>query len=234
MREKNRSTIIFEDNHLIALNKINGTLSQGDETGDPSLMDEAKHYIKWQYQKPGDVFLGSFHRLDRPASGVVIFARTSKALTRMNDLMRERKIAKTYYALVEGRPKKDTEQLTHYLSKDRLRNVSKAYEVPKKERKESTLSYELVGYIDHCSLLKIDLETGRSHQIRAQLSAIGYPIIGDLKSGGKIPYNKGGIGLHCYSMGFVHPVTKQNVSIIAKPPKNRIWSQFEQLISTPL
>ena len=210
--------IIYEDNHLIAASKPVGWLSQGDETGDWTLMDEVKRYIKWTHNKTGDVFLGSFHRLDRPASGVVIFAKTSKALTRMNALMRDRKIDKTYLVVSERRPVETSQNLTHYMIKDSKKNISKAYDIQKKNRKESRLSYQMLAYLDQVSLLKVNLETGRSHQIRVQLSKIGVPVVGDMKYGATRKMNNYGIALHCHTMSLVHPVKKEPITIKSGMP----------------
>lgn len=220
--------IIYEDNHLIAANKPVGWLSQGDETGDWTLMDEMKRYIKWKYEKPGDVFLGSFHRIDRPATGVVIYAKTSKALTRMNTLIRDRQIEKEYLIVTERRPSESSESLTHYMEKDRKRNISKAYDMEKKNRKESKLSYEMIAYLDQVCLVKVNLETGRSHQIRVQMSKIGANIIGDLKYGATKKMNNRGIALHCHKMSFIHPVKKEPITIQADMPEFFPFNVFRE------
>ncbi len=218
--------VIYEDNHLIAVNKPNGVLVQPDETGDHTLMDQVKLYIKWKYDKPGDVFLGSFHRLDRPVSGVVLFARTSKALTRMNDLIRERKVGKEYLAITEERPQDISGQLTHYLIKDTFKNRTHVHNSKRGSAKKAVLRYELTGYLKNHSLIKIDLETGRSHQIRAQLAKIGAPVCGDLKYGGAQKLKGGSIALHHQTMSFVHPVKKEPVTISCDPPEFHPWSIF--------
>lgn len=222
--------VLFEDNHFIAVNKPGGLLVQGDETGDKTLVDWVKYYIKERYDKPGDVYLGVIHRIDRPVSGVVIFARTSKGLERMNALFRDRKVKKTYLAITHERPKKFAGRLENYLWKDRTKNKTKVLERPSRrhpDAKKSVLEYELHGDLNHHSLLKINPITGRSHQIRAQLAAIGTPIRGDLKYGSKIKNQDGTIDLHSYRLEFEHPIKKEPVVIEATPPDNSIWDWFQ-------
>ena len=220
--------VLFEDNHLIGVNKPAGWLVQGDETGDKPLSEFAKEYIKVRYKKPGDVFLGVIHRLDRPVSGAVIFARTSKGLSRMNDLFRNRTIQKTYWAIVNERPEPLKGTLTHYLLKDRERNVVTAFAKQKyKAAKKAVLDYEYIGEIGTNRLLEINLKTGRPHQIRVQLAKIGLPIKGDLKYGHRTPNQDGSIHLHCRSMSFIHPVKKEAVTIVADPPNDSIWNLFQ-------
>jgi 23S rRNA pseudouridine1911/1915/1917 synthase len=222
--------IIYEDNHLIAANKPCGMLSQGDETGDWTLIDEVKKYLRWKYQKPGDAFLGSFHRLDRPSSGVVVFAKTSKALTRMNELMRDRKIEKEYLICVEGRTPQDSETLTHYMAKDEKKNISKAYDLDNKGRKIATLKYEMLAYADQVGLCKINLETGRSHQIRVQMAKIGNCVVGDKKYGATRKMDRESIALHCQKMSFIHPVKKEPIEIIANVLNAYPWNIFSEYI----
>jgi 23S rRNA pseudouridine1911/1915/1917 synthase len=224
--ERKGITVIYEDNHLIAVNKRVGDLVHGDETGDSTLADAVKEYIKVRYEKPGDVFLGVIHRLDRPVSGVVIFARTSKALTRMNELLKEKKIDKEYLAVVERRPDPLSDTITHHIVKDETKNIVKAYASPKSGTKESVLTYELVGELEQKVMLKINPHTGRSHQIRAQLSKIGCPIVGDLKYGAEAPMPDKSIALHCRMMSFDHPTTKERIVIRADVPNTRPWSIF--------
>ncbi|MBP7184144.1 MAG: RluA family pseudouridine synthase [Saprospiraceae bacterium] len=222
-------TILYEDNHLIAVNKPAGILVQGDETGDTPLVDIVKDYIKIRYDKPGDVFLGVIHRLDRPVSGVVIFARTSKALVRMNALFNERKIQKTYYCIVQQRPSQLEAVLTDYLVKDHEKNITRAYSHPlskNKDAKKATLKYQLVAEVGKHFLLEVEPETGRSHQIRAQLSKIGTPIRGDMKYGSLTDQKKGSICLHAYKLEFEHPIKKEKVKIEAMCPKEDIWRLF--------
>lgn len=226
--------VLFEDNHLIAVNKPAGVLVQGDETGDVPLSEIVKQYIKKRYKKAGDVFLGVIHRIDRPVSGVVIFARTSKGLTRMNDLFKNREVQKTYWAITDERPKEFSGHLTHYLFKDKDRNVTKAYQSQNRNKaaKKSELDYELLSSLKSHHLLEVKPITGRSHQIRVQLSRIDCPIKGDLKYGAKVGNRNKSIHLHSRMLSFIHPVKKKYVQIIAKPPKkDQIWQLFSNLWS---
>ncbi|MEY3051189.1 MAG: hypothetical protein RLY31_974 [Bacteroidota bacterium] len=221
--------ILFEDNHLIAVNKPAGLLVQGDQTGDAPIGDYVKLYIKDRYAKPGDVFLGVIHRLDRPASGVTVFARTSKSLERMNRLFAERQIRKTYLAIVGRRPDELSGSLTHYILKDPSKNIVKAFDQPSnraKDARKAELSYQLVGEIGQFFLLEIELHTGRPHQIRAQLAKIGCPIRGDVKYGYPKPNSDGSINLHCQSLSFLHPVKKEPVTIEGDPPREQAWNLF--------
>jgi 23S rRNA pseudouridine1911/1915/1917 synthase len=224
--------VIYEDNHLLAVNKPAGVLVQGDQTGDTTLMDMAKEYIKVRYNKPGDVFLGCIHRLDRPVSGVVVFARTSKALSRMNQLFQDRQVQKTYFAVSGNRPEPLNGEIEDYLKKDKEKNITKRYPNPKKrpsDAKECSLSYEMLAEIGSHHLLKVKPHTGRPHQIRVQLMGIGCPIRGDLKYGADKPEQGGNIYLHCYELSFLHPVKKETVTIKAMPPKDQIWKLFYHL-----
>jgi 23S rRNA pseudouridine1911/1915/1917 synthase len=228
--------ILFEDNHLIAVNKPPGVLVQGDQTGDPPIGDYVKMYIKDRYQKPGDVFLGVIHRLDRPASGVTIFARTSKALERMNRLFAERNIRKKYWAVVANRPEPFSAHLTHYLLKDNSKNLVKAFDQlssRSKDAKKAELDYALIGEIGKFFLLEIDLHTGRPHQIRAQLAKIGCPIRGDVKYGYPKPNPDGSINLHCRSLSFMHPVKQEEVTITADLPDEQVWNMFRGVANQP-
>jgi 23S rRNA pseudouridine1911/1915/1917 synthase len=219
--------IIYEDNHLIAVNKTCHDLVQKDDTGDYALDDRLKSYIKEKYNKPGNVFLGVTHRLDRPVSGVVLFARTSKALARMNTLFRSGDVKKTYWAVVKNLPPKETNTLVHYLLRNTKQNKSYYHNHEVKGAKRAELHYHLVGHSDTYYLLEIDLKTGRHHQIRAQLAAIGCPIKGDLKYGFPRSNPDGGISLHARQIDFIHPVSTEQVSIIASPPENDpLWSFF--------
>ena len=212
----NGLSVIYEDNHLIAINKPAGALVHGDETGDTTLSDLVKEYIKIRYGKPGEVFLGVIHRLDRPVSGVVIFARTSKALERMNKMLREHTMDKTYLAIVAVRPEEFSGTLVHHLIKDEQKNITRAYASKKTGTKESILKYHL----------EVHPITGRPHQIRTQLSKIGSPIIGDLKYGAEYPLHDKSIALHCYKMSFIHPVKNEKIVIKADPPSLAIWRTF--------
>ena len=216
--------VLFEDNHLIIINKKVGDLIQGDKTGDPPLSEIVKAYLKEKYNKPGKVFLGVVHRLDRPTSGAVIFARTSKALERLNRMLREKQIKKTYWAVVKNRPKKDANTLINFLKKNPKNNKSTVYQQASHDRKRAVLHYKVVKTLDNYLLLEIDLETGRHHQIRAQLAAIGCPIKGDLKYGYDRSNRDGGIHLHARKIAFEHPVSKENIQIKAPPPNDSIWS----------
>ena len=223
-------TILFEDNHLIAVNKSNHDLVQMDYTGDLALEDRLKIYIKKKYKKPGNVFLGVTHRLDRPVSGVVLFARTTKALTRINELFRNDKIQKTYWAIVKNKPGNDENILVHYLLRDARQNKTYCYEREMVNSKRAELRYRLVASSNNYYLLEIDLKTGRHHQIRAQLAAIGCPVKGDLKYGYSRSNPDGGISLHARSLSFIHPVLKEEIHIVADPPgEEMLWNVFHNL-----
>lgn len=221
--------VIFEDNHLIAVNKPSGVLVHEDETGDVTLADVVKQYIKVRYDKPGDVFLGVIHRLDRPVSGLVLFARTSKALERMNALFHDRDIEKTYLAVVEQRPEELEGELMHYLTKDSSKNIASAYTRKHgKDSKEARLSYSLQSSIGDQHLLKVKPETGRPHQIRVQLAKIGCSIRGDIKYGSRNKNAREYIHLHAYQLAFQHPVTKEHIVITAQVPhQDQVWKLFE-------
>lgn len=219
--------VLFEDNHLIIVNKKPGDIVQGDKTGDKPLSEYVKKYIKDAYGKPGEVFLGVIHRLDRPVSGITIFARTSKALERMNELFREKKIKKTYWAVVKNKPATDEGKLIHFLKKNEVNNTSKAFanEVPGSKRAE--LDYKLIASSDNYFLLEVNLHTGRHHQIRVQLASMGCPIKGDLKYGDKRSNKDGSIMLHSRRAQFEHPVKEELVQIECKPPaSNPLWAAF--------
>lgn len=221
--------VLYEDNHLLAVNKPAGWLVHADETGDATMSDWVKEYIKVRYNKPGDVFLGVIHRLDRPVSGALVFARTSKALTRMNRLFKERQVEKVYWAITDQRPDPLEGTLVDYIEKDRSRNIAKAYDKPSRrhpDAKKSILEYKLIGQIGTHSLLEVRPHTGRPHQIRVQLSRLGCPIRGDLKYGFTMPNQDGSIHLHCRSLSFIHPVKKEPVRIEADPPSDQIWNLF--------
>ncbi|HQQ93504.1 MAG TPA: RNA pseudouridine synthase [Bacteroidia bacterium] len=220
--------IVYEDNHILVINKLPSELVQADKTGDAALSDRIKGFLKERDHKPGNVFCGVIHRLDRPVSGLVIFAKTSKALSRFNELFRDKSIQKNYLAVVKNKPPKEEDTLVHYLLKNEKNNMSKAFSKPVAHALESRLSYKVIARSDKYHLLKIDLHTGRHHQIRAQLSAIGCPIKGDLKYG--FPRNNEGgfIHLHSYSLQFIHPVRKEQIELSAWPiTKDSIWNYFK-------
>ncbi len=223
--------ILYEDNHLIAVNKEAGEIVQGDSTGDEPLVERVKKYIKKKYNKPGDVFLGIVHRIDRPVSGVVIFARTSKALSRMNKLIQDREIKKIYWALVKELPEKDEDELKHYVLKNSEKNKSYAFPKQKSGSKLGILKYKLISSSTNYHLLEIDLKTGRHHQIRCQLAKIGSPIRGDLKYGFSRSNKDGSISLHARKVEFIHPVKKEPVTIVASPPSSDpLWKEFENVM----
>ncbi|TVR80509.1 MAG: RNA pseudouridine synthase [Chitinophagaceae bacterium] len=221
--------VLYEDNHYIAIQKKSGELSQGDSSGDMPLGENVKDYIKKKYNKPGDVFLGVVHRLDRPVSGVILFARTSKGLTRMQELFRNKEVKKTYLAIVHGFPKETEGTLKHFLVKDNEKNTVKAFNKEKKDSKEAILRYKLLGNLHGKSLLAVYPETGRSHQIRAQLSQNKNSILGDVKYGGQKADDKNQIYLHALKLEFVHPVKKEKV-IIKVLPEGSYWSEFGDII----
>ena len=226
LSNKNNLQILHEDNHIIVVNKRVGDIVQGDKTGDKPLSEIIKEYVKEKYNKPGEVFLGVVHRLDRPTTGIVVFARTSKALTRLNELFSNRETQKTYWTIVKNKPAKNEDKLVHYLKRNEKNNTSKAHlkEVP--ESKLASLDYKIIKELQNYFALEINLHTGRHHQIRAQLSAIGSPIKGDLKYGFDRSNPDGGIHLHARKLVFIHPVSKEVLEIIAPTPKNSIWNSI--------
>ncbi len=226
--------ILYEDNHIIAVNKTHHDLVQKDQTGDLSLDDRLKQYLKVKYDKPGEVFLGVVHRLDRPVTGVVLFARTSKSLTRLTTMFREGRIRKTYWAIVKNRPQQDSGRLVHHLVRNQAQNKSYCHDAPRPGSRESILDYRVIGQSDNYYLLEINLKTGRHHQIRSQLSHIGCPIRGDLKYGSPRSNIHGGISLHARMVRFNHPVTGKDVEIIAGlPEEDRLWYAFGVTRSGP-
>lgn len=224
---KENLQILLEDNHLIIINKRPGDISQGDKTGDTPLSDVVKAYIKDKHQKPGNVFLGVVHRLDRPTSGIIIFAKTSKALERLNKMLREKSIQKTYWAIVKNAPKKQEDTLINFLKKNPKNNKSTVYGKEIEGSKRAVLHYKCIKKLDNYSLLEVDLETGRHHQIRAQLSAIGSPIKGDLKYGFNRSNKDGSIHLHARRINFTHPVSKEQISLTAPVPQDVIWNSCQ-------
>jgi 23S rRNA pseudouridine1911/1915/1917 synthase len=218
--------ILYEDNHLIAVYKKSSDLAQGDKTGDISLDTEIKKYLAEKYKKPGEVFLGVVHRLDRPVSGVILFARTSKALVRFNEMFRTKQVKKIYLAIVKERPPEDEATITHFLKKNEQQNKSYVYDSEVKGSKEASLTYRLKGRSERYYLLEVELHSGRHHQIRAQLAKIGCPVKGDLKYGYPRSNEDGSISLFARKLEFIHPVKKEPVSIIAHFPEGDIWSVF--------
>ena len=222
--DKNNLQILHEDNHIIVINKRVGDIVQGDKTGDKPLLEVVKEYLKDKYNKPGEVFLGVIHRLDRPTTGIVLFARTSKALTRMNALFSNRETQKTYWAIVKNKPENSEDKLVHYLKRNEKNNTSKAHAKEVPESKIASLDYKIIASLQNYYALEINLHTGRHHQIRAQLAAIGSPIKGDLKYGFDRSNPDGGIHLHARKLVFIHPVTKENIEITAPTPNDVIWN----------
>ncbi|MBL7895278.1 MAG: RNA pseudouridine synthase [Bacteroidia bacterium] len=223
-----KEQIVYEDNHILIINKLPGEIVQGDKTGDMPLSEKLKNYIKERDNKPGNVFMGVIHRLDRPVSGLVIFAKTSKGLSRFNEMIREKDLQKTYWAVVKNKPAKTEDHLIHYLLKNEKLNKSKAHEKPVKDGLKSELIYKYIKSSDTYHLLEIKLLTGRHHQIRAQLSAIGCPIKGDLKYGFDRTNKDGSIHLHAYQLQFMHPVKKEEVIVKAAPLMNDpVWNYFK-------
>jgi 23S rRNA pseudouridine1911/1915/1917 synthase len=220
--------ILYEDNHLIAVNKSNSDIIQGDKTGDTPMSEKVKEYLKITYKKPGNVFVGVPHRLDRPTSGVVLFTKTSKALGRMGELFSQGKIKKTYWAVVDKPPPEKEGQLVHYLVRNREQNKSYAFDREVENAKKAALTYKLIGKSDNYYLLEIDLLTGRHHQIRAQLSEIGCRIKGDLKYGFPRSNKNAGIHLHAREIAFIHPVKNIALKITANPPDDALWNFFSE------
>lgn len=221
--------ILYEDNHLLAINKPSGMLVQGDKTNDQCLLDFAKEYIKEKYNKPGEVFMGLPHRLDRPTSGVVVLARTSKALERLNKMFHDKLVQKTYWAVVGANPPQVEDTLIHYMTKSEEKNRSYAHNKPKKGGDYAELSYKLVGKSKLFNLLEVKPKTGRHHQIRVQLAAIGCPIKGDIKYGFKRSNVDKSIHLHARALEILHPITKEPLKIIAPPPNEVVWNVFKEI-----
>ena len=218
--------VIYEDNHIIVISKESGEIVQGDKTGDAPLSDYVKDYIKEKYAKPGNVFLGVTHRLDRPVSGLVVFARTSKALSRLNDMFRKGEVHKTYWAIVKNRPQADEGRLTHWIVRNEKQNKSYAYDHEVKDSKKAVLDYRLLASGDNYHILEINLLTGRHHQIRCQLAAMGCPIKGDLKYGAPRSNPDGSISLLSRHVEFVHPVSQQPIRLDAPLPSDVLWQKI--------
>lgn len=220
-------TVVYEDNHIIVVNKTASEIVQGDKTGDTPLSETVKEYLKKKYNKPGNVFLGVTHRLDRPVSGLVVFAKTSKALSRLNDMFRLSEVKKTYWAIVKERPQKLEGELTHWLVRNEKQNKSYAYDKEVKSSKKAILSYKLIGHSQNYHLLEVDLQTGRHHQIRCQLAKMGCPIKGDLKYGSPRSNPDGSICLHARKIEFTHPVSKETIRLTAPLPPGNLWNGFD-------
>lgn len=221
-------TILYEDNHLIAVNKTCNEIVQGDKTGDKPLVEMVKDYLREKYDKKGNVFCGVCHRLDRPVSGVVVFAKTSKALARFNDMLKNREVGKHYWAVVKKAPPEDAMTLRNYLKRNEKQNKSYVYDKPVDGAKEAVLSFRTLAKGDNYRLLEVDLQTGRHHQIRSQLAHIGCPIKGDLKYGAERSNKNGGISLHARQVEFVHPVSKEKITIAAPVPQDdKLWKDLE-------
>lgn len=227
LSDKSNLQVLHEDNHIIVVNKRVGDIVQGDKTGDQPLSDVVKEYIKDKYNKPGDVYLGVVHRLDRPTTGIVVFAKTSKALTRLNEMFKNRDTQKTYWAVVKNAPVPAQGFLEHYLKRNSKNNTSKAHTKEVPDSKLAQLDYKVIYQLTNYSVLEINLYTGRHHQIRAQLTAIGSPIKGDLKYGFNRSNPDGGIHLHARKLAFMHPVSKEAISIVAPLPNDTTWNNIK-------
>lgn len=220
-------TVVYEDNHIVVVNKTSSEIVQGDKTGDTPLSEMVKQYLKEKYNKPGNVFIGVTHRLDRPVSGLVVFAKTSKALPRLNEMFRNGEVKKTYWAIVKECPKETEGELVHYLVRNEKQNKSYAYDKEVKNSKKAVLHYKLIGHSQNYYLLEVDLKTGRHHQIRCQLAKMGCPIKGDLKYGSPRSNPDGSICLHARTVQFVHPVSKEMIRLTAPVPEGNLWNGFE-------
>ena len=220
-------TVVYEDNHIVVVNKTSSEIVQGDKTGDTPLSEMVKQYLKEKYNKPGNVFIGVTHRLDRPVSGLVVFAKTSKALPRLNEMFRNGEVKKTYWAIVKECPKETEGELVHYLVRNEKQNKSYAYDKEVKNSKKAVLHYKLIGHSQNYYLLEVDLKTGRHHQIRCQLAKMGCPIKGDLKYGSPRSNPDGSICLHVRTVQFVHPVSKEMIRLTAPVPEGNLWNGFE-------
>ena len=222
-------TVIYEDNHIIVVNKTSSEIVQGDKTGDTPLSEIVKQYLKEKYNKPGNVFIGVVHRLDRPVSGIVLFAKTSKALPRLNEMFKNSEVKKTYWAIVKNCPKEPEGELVHYLLRNEKQNKSYAYDKEVKDSKKAILDYKLIGHSQNYYLLEVNLKTGRHHQIRCQLAKIGCPIKGDLKYGSPRSNPDGSICLHSRRVSFFHPVSKELIELEAPVPEGNLWNGFEMI-----
>ena len=219
--------VLYEDNHIIVINKASSEIVQGDKTGDTPLSEKIKVFLKEKYNKPGNVYLGVVHRLDRPTSGVVLFSKTSKALPRLNKMFKDGEVDKRYWAIVKNKPKAMSGRLTHYLVRNTRQNKSYAYDQEQPESKKAELEYQVIGYSDNYYLIEINLLTGRHHQIRSQLSKIGCPIKGDLKYGFPRSNSDGSISLHARYLSLIHPVSKEKIEVVAPVPDDNLWTSFK-------
>ncbi len=222
-------TIVYEDNHIIVVNKTASEIVQGDKTGDEPLSERLKSYLKVKYNKPGNVFIGVTHRLDRPVSGLVVFAKTSKALSRLNAMFQTKEVKKTYWAIVTAAPPQEEGELMHYLVRNEKQNKSYAYDRERPESKRAILHYRLLAHSERYWLLEVDLQTGRHHQIRCQLAKMGCPIKGDLKYGAPRSNSDASICLHARQIRFIHPVSKEMINLTAPLPDGNLWAAFKQL-----
>ncbi|NDW13859.1 RluA family pseudouridine synthase [Bacteroides sp. 214] len=219
-------TVLYEDNHIIVVNKSSSEIVQGDRTGDTPLSETLKSYLKEKYNKPGNVFVGVTHRLDRPVSGIVVFAKTSKALSRLNEMFKNGEVKKSYWAIVKNKPSEHEGLLTHYLVRNEKQNKSYAYDKEVPNSKKAVLAYKLIAHSQNYYLLEVDLKTGRHHQIRCQLAKMGCPIKGDLKYGSPRSNPDGSICLHARNISFVHPVSKELIELEAPVPAGNLWAGF--------
>ena len=221
-------TVLYEDNHIIIVNKTASEIVQGDKTGDTPLSETVKQYLKEKYRKPGNVFIGVTHRLDRPVSGLVVFAKTSKALSRLNEMFRNGEVKKTYWAIVKQTPAETEGELVNYLVRNERQNKSYAYDTEKPGSKKAVLHYRLIARSDNYHLLEVDLKTGRHHQIRCQLAKMGCPIKGDLKYGFPRSNPDGSISLHARRVRFIHPVSKEQIDVVAPVPSDNLWRSLTE------
>lgn len=222
--------VVYEDNHIIIVNKASGEIVQGDKTGDRPLSETVKEYIKKEYCKPGSVFLGVVHRLDRPVFGLVVFAKTSKSLSRLNEMFRGGDVHKTYWAIIKNRPTESEGELVHWIVRNEKQNKSYAYDKEVPNSKKAVLKYKVIGHSDHYTLLEVHLFTGRHHQIRCQLAKMGCPIKGDLKYGASRSNADGSISLQAHQIAFVHPVSKKKICVVAPVPNDILWKEIAKTI----
>lgn len=229
MSDENNIRILYEDNHIVVVNKRNSDIIQSDISGDRTLCDVVKQYVKVKYNKPGKAFIGTVHRLDRPVSGVILYARTTKALNRLLNMFKYREVQKTYWAVVKNPPPRKEDVIVNYLIKNERQNKSFAYDSPADGRKESELAYKVIGQSQHYTFVEVYPRTGRHHQIRATLASLGSPIKGDVKYGAKRTNDNASIHLHARQIEFIHPVRKEPVKFIAPPPEDPLWDDFVRM-----